>query len=188
MLTLALFFTAGCSKTDQTSRQPTALDLAKLGNKYIGEHARDKVVQIRAEKSVGGLYPTVWYVVYFDQTAPLKAVQVKFGAGQMMDVDRPLRLLEPIFGQDQPLPANKIKVDSDDAIRIAIKEPILKNVKTTATAPKLERDADSSPVWKVRIWASKARSPNEEVELGEVSISATDGKVRTSKLEISRVN
>ena len=51
---------------------PTALELAKEGNRYVGEHAKDKVVQIRSEKSVGSLTPNVWYVVFFDSTATFK--------------------------------------------------------------------------------------------------------------------
>ena len=31
--------------------------------------------------------PNVWYVVYYDPDAVLKAVEVKFGAGKKMDVD-----------------------------------------------------------------------------------------------------
>ncbi|MEW6302095.1 MAG: hypothetical protein AB1705_01395 [Verrucomicrobiota bacterium] len=175
----------GCSKSNS---EPTALNLAKLGNAYVGEHAKDKVVQIRSDKSVGSLTPNVWYVVYYDQTAPLKAVEVKFGAGQMMGVERPLRLLEPLFGNDQPLLADKIKIDSNEAIELALKEPILKNLKVTSTAPKLERGEDGLPVWKVRVWAAKLRNPTEEADLGEIILSAEDGKLRLAKVEISRVD
>src|SRR5213593_2033035 len=76
----------------------TAFALAKEGNKYVGEQAKDKIVQIRSEKSVGSLNPTLWYVVFYDSTATLKAVEIKFGAGKMLDVKRPMRLLEPVTG------------------------------------------------------------------------------------------
>src|SRR5438034_7573299 len=76
--------------------EPTALQLIKEGNRYVGEQAKDRVVQIRSEKSIGSLVPVVWYIVYYDPTASLKAVEVKFGAGKMLDVKRPFRLLEPV--------------------------------------------------------------------------------------------
>src|SRR5688572_15169265 len=78
--------------------EPTAFDLIKEANRYVGEQAKDKVVQVRSEKSLGGLVPTIWYVVLYDPTASMKAVQVKFGAGKMLDVKRPMRLLEPVTG------------------------------------------------------------------------------------------
>jgi hypothetical protein len=75
---------------------PTAFELIKLGDQYVGSQSQDKVVQIRSEKSVGTLTPNIWYVVYYDPDATLKAVEVKFGAGQKLDVSHPLRLLEPV--------------------------------------------------------------------------------------------
>src|SRR5688572_26296850 len=83
-------------------RELTAFDLIKEGNRYVGEHIKDKVVQIRSEKSIGGLTPTIWYVVYYDTTASLKATEVKVGAGKMPDVKRPMRLVEPTPGGKLP--------------------------------------------------------------------------------------
>src|SRR3954469_9159967 len=77
-------------------KDPTAFQLIKEGNRYVGEQAKDKVVHIRSEKSVGSLTPKVWYVVYYDSTATFKAVEVKFAAGKMIDVKRPFRVLETI--------------------------------------------------------------------------------------------
>src|SRR5271170_4366450 len=98
----------------------TAFDLVKAGDRYIGEQSKDKVVQIRSERSAGTLTPNIWYVVYYDPDASLKAVEVKFGAGQKMDVSHPFRLLEPITGAEKTLDPSKLKVDSDKALAIAI--------------------------------------------------------------------
>ena len=117
----------------------TAFELVKRGNRYVGEQAKDKVVEIRSEKSIAGLSPTIWHVVYYDPTAALKAVEVKFGAGKMLDVKRPFRLLEPITGNDQPLDFSKLKIDSDKAIQTALAEPLLEKLTVKATSAKLER-------------------------------------------------
>src|SRR5271154_2763052 len=92
---------------------PTAFELVKRGDPYVGVQSKDKVVQIRSEKSIASLTPDIWYVVYYDPDATFKAVEVKFGAGQKMDVSHPGRFLE-LFGDDkQPLDATKLKIDSD---------------------------------------------------------------------------
>jgi len=171
-----------------SAREATALELIKEGNRYIGEQAKDKVVQIRSEKSIGGLEPNIWYVVYYDTTASLKAVEVKFGAGKMLDVKRPFRLLEPISGGDSPMDREKLKVDSDQAIKTARKEPLLEKLKLTGTALRLERVKEVGPVWKVKFWAEKLRKPTEDVNIGEVHISAEDGKVIKTDLHINRVD
>ncbi len=166
----------------------TALQLVKEGNRYVGEQAKDKVVEIRSEKSIAGLTPTIWRVVYYDSTAALKAVEVKFGAGKMLDVKRPFRLLEPVTGKQQPLDPARIKVDSDKAIQTALDEPLLQKLTIQATAAKLERGEADLPVWTVRLWAAKLRNPSEQVDIGEVVISADDGTVLKNELRIKRVD
>ncbi len=184
LLAVGLAYSPSSLRADE----PTALQLAKLGNKYIGEQSHNKIVQIRSEKSLGSLTPNVWYIVYYDSTAALKAVEVKFGAGKMLTVQRPLRLLEPILGADQPLDPQKIKVDSPAAIQTALKEPILNNLKVTATAPKLERGSDGLPVWKVRVWVTKPKNTTEEVDLGAIILSAETGKVVQPDIHTDRLN
>src|SRR5712691_7245967 len=105
--------------------EPTAFELIKEGNRHIGEDAKDKVVQIRSEKSVGTLTPNIWYIVYYDPDATAKATEVKFGAGKKLAVKRPARFLQPITGQNKQLNREKMKIDSDKAVEIAKKEPLL---------------------------------------------------------------
>lgn len=174
----------------------TAFDLIKEGNRYVGEQAKDKIVQIRSEKSIGSLTPNIWVVVFYDTTATLKATEVKFEAGKMKDVKRPLRLLEPVTGGDTPLDREKLKVDSDAAIKTALKEPLLQNIKVTATQLKLEKVGEGvlgisgtgQGMWKVKLWAAKLRDPSRDAAIGEVWISAADGKVLKSDLHINRVD
>ena len=176
--------------------ETTAFDLIKEGNRYVGEQSKDKIVQIRSDKSVGTLTPNIWYVVYYDPTATLKATEVKFGAGKMISVKRPMRLLEPVTGKDVALDREKLQVDSDKAVSITLKEPLLENIKVTATQLNLERagkavlaeSAETQALWKVKLWAAKLRNPNRDAGIGEVWVSASDGKVVKSDLHIDRVD
>ena len=166
---------------------PTAFELAKLGNQYVGVESKDKVVQIHSEKSAGTLTPNIWYVVYYDPDATLKAVEVKFGAGQKLDVSRPLRLLEPVTGNNRTLDSAKLKVDSDKALKIALAEPLLKNLTVKATQLWLQH-GDQGPEWKVKLWAAKLKDPNKDKDVGVVFISAIDGSVVKSDLHPSSVD
>jgi len=176
--------------------EPTAFDLIKEGNRYVGEQAKDRIVQIRSEKSIGTLTPNIWYVVFYDPTASLKAVEVKFGAGKMLAVKRPWRLIEPVTGGDLPLDRAKLKIDSPEAIKIALKEPLLQNLKITATQLKLDRLGEGvlgqggpgQGVWKVRLWAAKLRRPDRDADIGEIWVSSTDGQVLKNDLHINRVD
>jgi hypothetical protein len=172
------------------AKEMTAFDLVKEGNRYVGEQSKDRVVQIRSEKSAGSLTPDVWYIVYYDPDAALKAVEVKFDGGKKLDVKRPARLLEPITRANEPLPKDKLKVDSDKALRIASKESVLEKLTLKASRAVLERRGfdDAMPVWKVRFWAARVSHPADTVDLGEVFLSAEDGTVLKSDLHLDRVN
>lgn len=168
MLGLGGFWLAAADKT--------AFELAKEGNKHIGEHARDKIVQIRSDKSVGSVTPNVWYVVYYDQYATMKSVEVKFVGDKVASVKRPLRLIEAAVDKDHQLNPKQLKTDSDKALKIALKEKILENLKITASQMKLE-EYEGAPVWKIRLWAQKLRQPNKEADIGQIFVAAEDGKV-----------
>src|SRR6266403_3639920 len=75
---------AVASATPLRAAEPTAFELIKEANRYVGEQAKDKVVQVRSEKSIGSLTPNIWYIVLYDPTATMKAQEVKFGAGKML--------------------------------------------------------------------------------------------------------
>ena len=169
------------------SKELTAFQLVKEGNRHIGEDAKDKVVQIRSEKSLGTLVPNIWYVVYYDPDATAKATQVKFGSGRKLEVKRPSRLFELAGSAYLPLDRDKLKVDSDQAIQTATSDPLLKNLKLLATRLTLER-WDDMPVWKVRLWAAKLRNPSKDADIGEVFISSENGKVVRNDLKIDRVD
>jgi hypothetical protein len=174
--------------------EPTAFQLIEEGNQHVGVESKDKVVQIRSERSVGGVTPNIWYVVYYDPDARFRATEVKFGAGKKLDVKRPMRLLERMARDTASLDRDRLKVDSDRAIQIALEEPLLDKLTIKATELKLERAGgkgngdESLPIWHVQLWAERLNRPNRTVDIGEVIISAEDGKVLESDLKIGRVD
>jgi hypothetical protein len=171
---------------------PTALSLVKEANEYVGKDARDKVVQIRSDKSVGTLTPVIWYVVFYDPDASFKATEVKFAAGKKVGTSRPFRVMEFVKA-DKVFDLTKIKVDSDKAIKTATAEPLLKNLTVKATQLWLDSNYKTDltvtgPIWKVRLWAAKLRNPNDNADIGEVWISADEGNVIKTDLHIDRVD
>lgn len=169
-------------------KELSAFELIKQSNRYVGEDAKDKIVQVRSEKSLGTMTPTIWYVVHYDPDATAKATEVKFGAGQKLTVKRPARVLELASSKAHlPMDRDKLKIDSDKALETAMKEPQLKNLKLLASRLTLEW-WEEAPTWKVRLWAAKLRNPNKDADIGEVFLSAETGKVVKNDLHIERVD
>ena len=178
---------AGALSFNARADEPTAFNLAQKGNDYVGVQSKDKLVQIRSEKSVGSMTPNIWYVVYYDPDATFKSVEVKFGAGQKMDVSHPWRAIEMATDQHTLLDKDKLKVDSDRALKIASAQPLLKNL--TLRASKLTLDhSDTGPVWTVQFWAAKLKNPNDNADVGIVVLSATDGSVVKTDLHPNSVD
>jgi hypothetical protein len=182
-IVLLAFVITGCSPRSESS----ALSLIKEANRHVGEQVKDQVVQIRSEKSIGSLTPNVWYVVFYDPDATFKATEVKFGAGQKLEVTRPLRVIERGMGTYKPLDRSKVKVDSDRAIKTALSAPLLKPLKVTATQLWLQH-GDLGPEWKVRLWAAKLRNPTEDADIGEVYIASDSGEVIRTELQVNSVD
>ena len=166
---------------------PTAFELIKAGDPYVGVQSKDKVVQIRSEKSIASLTPSIWYVVYYDPDATFKATEVKFGAGQKLDVSRPWRMLEMADDGHKVLDKAKLKVDSDKAIKIATAQPLLNNLTLKATQLWLEH-GDNGPQWRVKLWAAKLKNPHDDADIGVVIISSDDGSVIKADLHPNRVD
>lgn len=186
LLLAGLIAGAGASRASDA----TAFQLMKEANRHVGEDAKDKVTEVRSEKSVGSLVPNIWYVVFYDRDATAKATEVKFAAGKKIAVKRPSRILELGSGSYREIDRAKLKVDSNKAIEAAIKEPLLANLTITNTQLWLQRAGrdDDSPVWKIRLWAAKVRKPSETAEIGDLFLSAEDGKVIKNNLKIQRVD
>jgi hypothetical protein len=169
--------------SQSTFADTTALDLIKEGNRYVGEQSKDKVVEIFSEKSIANLTPKIWTVVYFDPTATFKSVQVRFEAGKMKEVKRPFRVLQIGTGEHKTLDMAKVQIDSDKALSIAKKEPILEGLELRgsqlwlATGNSRVSDLYTGPVWKVKFFAAKISNKNSTVDIGDVYISADEGKV-----------
>jgi hypothetical protein len=183
---LAALALGGLSRT-AFADEPTALSLIKQADEYVGKAVAGQVIGIRSEKSVAGLEPNIWYIVYHDHDAMFKTAEVKFGAGKELEVRHPMRQPFAYINDKNYIDQKTIKIDSDKAIKIATAEPLLDKLTIRATQLWLDH-SDGVNTWKVRLWAQKLRHPDADADIGDVYISADDGKVIRTDLHIDRVD
>lgn len=181
---MAVFGLGQAARADETQ----ALELIKPANDYVGKDTKDHIIQIRSEKSIASLTPNIWYVVFYDHDAMFKTTEVKFGAGQKLDVRHPLREPFAYINDKNTMDLKALKIDSDKAIKIATSQPLLDKLTIRATQLWLQNDDNKVPTWRVRLWAQKLRHPNSDADIGDVYISAEDGKVTKTDLHIDRVD
>lgn len=171
----------GLASSSIALAEPTALDLVKRGDDYVGVQSRDKVVQIYSDRSVASLEPNIWHVVYYDPTVFTKTVEVKFEAGQETDVAHPMHPFQLPAKPDQVIDLSKVTVDSDHAVDIAAAQPLLKGLKLRYSKVILQK-GENGPEWKVELWSAKVSDPTKDANVGTVRISAVDGSIIQSDL------
>ncbi|HLX72259.1 MAG TPA: hypothetical protein VKV04_21790 [Verrucomicrobiae bacterium] len=169
------------------AEERTAFSLIKDANDYVGKDTRDKIIGFRSEKSIAGLNPNIWYIVYYDHDTTFRTTEVKFGAGQKLDVRHPMRPPFDYVNDKDLLDLKRLKVDSNQAIKTAIAQPLLEKLNVRATQLWLQ-NRDGVPTWQVRLWAAKLRHPDSDANIGDVFVSADDGKVTKTDLHIDRVD
>lgn len=168
--------------------EKTAFELVKDGNRYVGEQSKDKIVLLRSEKSIGTTEPNVWSIVYYDPLARNKAVEVKFGAGQMMSVKKGSKFFDFMSGTPRAMDLEDLKVDSSEAVRIALDQPLLKTIKISASRLKLQVLESGEPVWFVSLWAPKLRDSTKDAEVADTRINAKDGRIMESDIRLKRLD
>lgn len=179
-MTMMAAWVAGA--TAVSGAEPTAFELVREGNRYVGEPFKDKVVLIRSEKSVATLMPQTWVVNYRNEFTSLKGLEVKFVGGKMADIDNSSK-------GGRPFDLSRLKIDSDKALNVVTNEPILKNLTLRATKMSLEPMGENGvPAWRIQVWAAKLKNPADSVSIGEIAISAEDGSVLKNELKIARVD
>lgn len=179
--TLALITLAFSSRAQMTtnSARLTAFALVKEGNQYLLARDKNRVTEIRSEISSNGLTPDVWYIDFFDSTTAFKSTEVKFVSGKVVGVTHPKHVLTAFQGNKQ-MEWKRMKIDSDRALSIALKEPELKNLDIQAVQFSLDREALGS-TWKIRFWTPRLGKPGQASPIGEIHISGVSGEIFKKK-------
>lgn len=170
----------GLATSRMALAEPTALDLVKRGDDYVGIQSKDKVVQIYSDKSVASLEPNIWHVVFYDPSVLSRITDVKFEAGQQTGIGHMHPFALPAKS-DQIVDLSKITVDSDRAVQIAAAQPLLKGLNLRYSKITLQK-GDSGPEWKVQLWSAKVSDPTKDADVGNVLVSAADGSIIESNL------
>jgi hypothetical protein len=155
----------------------TALQLLQKGNSHVSTRSQNRVLQITSSRAPVDEVPQNWRILYYDDKATYKAVEVRFAAGEMERVYEPNRFFELFTGSSKTLDLAKVKIDSDQAIRIAVAECEVEKVMVKFVELKLERGYGGLPVWNIKLFGIVPGKSSEDGGLGSVIVLAEDGKV-----------
>jgi hypothetical protein len=158
----------------------TGLAAARAGNQFIPPQAKDEVTAIYSEKTQGGLDPAIWRIDYFDPSTSFKTTEVEFTGGKVTKISQPKHVLHLLVGVKK-LNWRKMKIDSDQALATALKDPVMKGFQLEADQFWLRR-SPTDPIWEIRFWATRLGHPGKTMKIGQIFISARDGMVVKNEL------
>ncbi|MBC8001446.1 MAG: serine/threonine protein kinase [Opitutaceae bacterium] len=168
---------------------PTAFLALKEGDRFLNNRSRGKVVRIVSTRSADGTAPTNWSVFYFDPLARQKLVEVQFRGREMMKVHEPGASFGGLFAPlPRPLDNSKLAINSDEAIRILMRQPEIDKLPVRITEMELLSNDRDEPTWRIVLWSVKRRDTNLSVRIGELVLSGSDGRIITNTLKPSRVD
>ena len=167
-----------------SAAESTGLRALQEANRHVAAEARNKVMQLRSEKSTNGLTPRAWTVLYYDPSVRMRTTIVKIGAVGEPRAEHPFR---PFSRPDPKLafdPTN-VRIDSDEALKVAQKDRLLDKVKLTSSRVTLEL-WEEAPVWKIEFWAEKTHDPKRSPDIGRIFVDVREPKVVNRDLHIDR--
>jgi len=131
--------------------------------------------------------PTNWSVFYFDPMARQRLVEVQFHGHEMIKVHEPGSAFGGLFASTpRPLDNAKLSIDSDEAVRILLRQPEVDKLPARITELELTSGDRDEPVWKIVLWSVKRRDSTVSVRIGELLLAASDGRVISSTLKPAR--
>jgi len=161
----------------------TALQLVKLGDHYVSEDSHDQVIEIVSDKSVDDLTPKNWRVIYRIQQAVFRATEVQFADGKMTRIREPNRFFQALSpNARKALDLSKVKLDSDDALKIVMDLPEVRAASVIAVQMRLARGYGGLPVWTVNLFGESDSKLTNEKNLGTIELLADSGKILKNTL------
>ncbi len=154
----------------------------------VGE-VKKQLIEIEGPRSETELTPDVWKFVFWDPTAKQngRLITVTHGAVNeirdgFFELDK-ARILA--YKQDEIIPHDLLKIDSDKALDIVLKSSQLQGVSLSSVTFSLSRDKDLSQiVWKIEILADNG---GKESDIGYARISAVTGGIIEMKVDLGKL-
>jgi hypothetical protein len=89
------------------------------------------------------------------------------------------------YKAEEIIPADKLKIDSQDAIHTVTQTPELASVKLTSASYFLEKGKGNlPPVWRIGL---RGEVSGKTLDLGEVRVSAESGNILELKLKLDKI-
>lgn len=188
--TLLLLFILGIPNLNAAN--VTALKAYKLAYDQVNKLARESLIQIEGKPNSPNVLPTEWMILFYDPYAAQNGTMVRIAGDTIVEIRdgymQAGKLRLAAYKQEEILDAKKLKVDSDDILKILKKSPLLTDVKISSLGLWLKKDGKgplAPSIWHITIYGMNHKA--NEIEFGEAEISAFSGKIIRLDVNLKKI-
>ncbi|MEM9400218.1 MAG: hypothetical protein AAF984_08405 [Verrucomicrobiota bacterium] len=185
---LLLILGANCLNAAST----TALDAYKLAREQVNKLARESLVQIDGKPHSPSILPNEWIILFYDPYADQNGTMVRIAGKTIVEIRDGFMQMGKFrmasYKQEEILDVSKLKVDSDDVLKILRKSPLLTDVKISSLGLWLKKDGKgplAPSLWYVTLYGLNHKA--DEIEFGEAEISAYSGKIVRLDVNLKKI-
>lgn len=160
----------------------TALQFVQLGDHYVTQNARDQVIAMISDKTVGDLVPKNWRILYHNEKATFNTTEIDFANNAMTRIHEPNRFFQMFSGANKPIDLSQVALDSDDALKIVMNVPEVRAASVIAVQMQLNRGYGGMPVWTVNLFGQSDSEIADDKNLGTIQLLADSGKILKNTL------
>jgi hypothetical protein len=196
-IALALILSTGLA---HAGTMPTAKQAVDVAKKRMAPASQDLVLRVEGVRSDAEQRPREWRVTFYDDSRVNNALTVKVEDGQDTKAETVLRMFEDGtwrhfdrnftgFSRNEAINLSRWKIDSDEAVSKALKQPRISEVQITEVRLVLRKlsDGDVPPVWRVHLRARSKSNPSRETAIGYIDLSAESGEVLRNETRVGKL-
>jgi hypothetical protein len=182
---LPFFFTLTFLSIYSTGFALTAFQAEPYAEKMLSDQARGKLVKIVGIRGAG-IEPVSWKFLSYDPYASQNGRVVTITGKAVTEIRDGYSELDNLrlaaYKEDEIIPKDQLKVDSDKAFKVVQNSAQLSKVKITSVQYVLEKSSGGAvtPVWKLTLYADVK---GHEAEIGNAKISAETGQIYELKVD-----
>jgi hypothetical protein len=179
---------------------PTARQAVDIAKRRMSPASQDKVLRIEGRRSDADLRVREWVITFYDETRVNNALAVRVEDGQDTATKVQLRMFEDGtfdhfdrnftgFSNKEVINLSRWKIDSDEAVARALKQPRLSEVQITEVRLILSKlsDGEVPPVWRVHLRARSKSNPGRDTSIGYIDLSAETGEVLRNETRLGKL-
>lgn len=167
----------------------TAFEARQIAEKMLSDQARGKLVKVVAQKGES-VTPDSWRFIFYDPFASQNGRLIVITGKAVTEIRDGYVEIDQVrlaaYKEDEIIPNNELKIDSDKALAIVQKAALMQSIKLSTVQYELKKSKGNvAPVWTLTLYADVKGA---STEIGTAKLSAETGQIFDLKIDNQKLS